>query len=500
VTTTAPLSGDPSLADEPIGGTSGADRHGRALPFLLGGYLLVFAAVTMVNVALPSAQADLGMSDAGRQWLLTTYSLTFGGLMLLGGRLGDVLGLRRAVVIGLIGFAAASLLGGLAPNGALLLAGRALQGASGALVAPSGLALLSVMYPAGPGRARAFGVLGTVMGLGTAGSFVAAGWLTDVATWRWCLLVNTPIALVAALGLTRTAPLGTAGERPRVDVLSAVTVTAGLTALVLGFDQAARDRWTAAPTIALLAAGALLVGAFVVVAARVRAPLFPLRLLSVRARATAYAAVFFLAVAMFAAMYFVTVHLQDVLGYSALRTGVAFLPFGVASMAVSRLLAARASRLRTGPTLAAGLVVIAAALALLASVDPSSAYVSGVLPATLLMGAGGTMVMVTASNAATVDAGADAGVASAAVGATQQIGAALGTALLGSIAAAATESRYGGGRPATIDDGWLEAVSHGLGRAATVGALLTVAGAVVVVAATARRSRRARTDLGPRAS
>lgn len=493
--TTAPrLAPDPSAigagADATLVSPDATGGHGRALPFLLAGYLLVFAAVTMVNVALPTAQADLGMSDTARQWLLTTYSLTFGGLMLLGGRLGDVLGLRRAVVIGLVGFAAASLLGGLAPTGATLLAGRALQGAAGALVAPSGLALLSVMFPSGDARARAFGLLGTVMGLGTAGSFVVAGWLTDAVSWRWCLLVNTPIAVVAAVGLQRTAPGAADAPRARIDVLSAITVTGGLTALVLGFDRASRDRWGAPPTIALLTAGVLLLVAFAVVAGRVRDPLFPLRLLAVRARATAYAAVFCLAVAMFAGMYFLTLHLQEVLGHSAMRTGLAFLPFGATALVASRLLTARATRLRTAPTLGAGLVVVAAALGLLATVQASSAYVTGVLPAMLLLGVGSTTVMVTASNAATAAAGADAGVASAAVGATQQIGAALGTALLGSIATGATEARYGGGRSAAPDATWLDAVAHGLGRGAAVGAVLTAVGAVavLVVAMAGRRT------------
>lgn len=445
-----------------------ADRW-RALTFLLAGYLVVFAAVTMVNVALPAAQDDLGLSDSGRQWILTTYSLAFGGLMLLGGRVGDVLGLRRAVTLGLLGFAAASLLGGLAPNGGVLLAGRALQGLAGALVAPAALALLSVMFPDGDARARAFGALGTVMGLGTAGSFVVAGWLTDAASWRWCLLVNVPIAVAAAAGLARTAPPARRDEHPRIDLWSALTITAGLTALVLAFDQAARREWLDVTTLVLLAVGVALLVAFLLVARRVSTPLFPLRLLADRTRAGAYTAVFFLAVAMFAGMYLITVYLQDELGYSALRTGVAFLPFGAAAMTASRVLATWNGRVRAGITLAGGLVAIASALALLAALRSSSEYVTGVLPGMVLLGIGGTAVMVTASNTATITAGSDAGVASAAVGATQQIGAALGTALLGSIAA-----------------------SQGLTRAASVGALLTMAGAVLVVSMTRRSTPAAR--------
>lgn len=458
-----------------------------ALSFLLTGYLLVFAAVTMVNVALPAAQDDLEMSDAGRQWILTSYSLAFGGLMLLGGRLGDVLGLRRAVTFGLLGFAAAALLGGSANSGGVLLTARALQGVAGAIVAPAALALLSVMFPTGPARARAFGVLGTVMGLGTAGSFIVAGWLTDSASWRWCFLLNAPIAVAAAVGLRRTAPAGLRTNRVRLDLASAGTITGGVTALVLAFDQAARHGWGRSWTLALLTAGVGLLAAFVVVAQRVRSPLLPLDVILQRTRGAAYLAVFVLAIGMFAGLYFLTVHLQNVLGYSALRTGVAFLPFGLSAMAASRALTRWTGRVQTGTMLAAGLFAIASGIALLTRLSTASAYAVGVLPTMLLLGVGGTLVMVTASNAATISAGPDAGVASAAVGATQQIGAALGTALLGSIAVAATRQRYGRAQPATPDAAWLEAVVHGFTRAAAVGALLVVAG-VLVVTVTARRT------------
>lgn len=462
------------------------DRADQAPPargltaFVLTGYLVAFAAVTMLNVALPAAQADLGMSTAGRQWVVTAYSLTFGGFMLLGGRLGDLLGLRRALTLGLAGYAATSVVAGLAPSAAVLVLGRAGQGIAAALVAPAGLALLSVSFPSGPARARAFGILGTVMGVGTAGSLVLAGWLVDVASWRWAILLGAAAAAVSAVGVARTAPPD-APVRTTLDVRGAVLVTGGSIALVLGFDRARSDGWTSTGSLALLALGAALAAVFVWWVATRPLALVPRRVLTDGGRAPAYVAVFVLAIGLFAGMFLLTGHLQDVRGWSALRTGLGFLPFSVSAMAASRVIG------RWGPStsprlaLVVGLLATGGALALVARLDPGTPYATGVLPAMALLGLAGTVVMVTASEVATRAAGPDSGIAGAAVGAVQQLGAALGTALLTSIASGSTTGLD------PTDGAWRQAVVDGSSRAAAVGTVLVVVGAVLV-AATGRRT------------
>ncbi len=252
-----------------------------ALGFVLTGYLVVFAGVTNMNVALPAAQAELGFTDAARQWVITLYALCFGALMVPGGRLGDVIGLQRCFTVGITGFAAASLIGGLAGNTQVLLAGRALQGATGALVAATGLALLSVMFPDGPARARAFGALGTVMGLGTAGSFLLAGALVDGLSWRWTLLINVPVAAVVVAGLARAVPPGTtapaAPRGPRLDLIGAALITAALALLVTGFDRAGVLGWAAPATVTLLVAGLVLALLLIGWLRRAENPLIPRR-------------------------------------------------------------------------------------------------------------------------------------------------------------------------------------------------------------------------------
>lgn len=438
-----------------------------------------------MNIALPAAQAGLDMSDSARQWVITIYALTFGGLMLLGGRLADVLGLRRSLVIGLIGFAAASILGGIAPNGAGLLAGRALQGAAGALVAAAALALLSITFDRGPERSRAFAILGTVMGLSGGGAFILGGALTDVLSWRWCLLINAPIALVAALGVSRTATETSATTRPRLDLGGALLVTAAIGGLVLGFDRANVNGWGAAPTLVSLAVGVTLLGVFVATQQRTATPLLPLHLVTDRTRGSAYLAVFVLGLGLFAGFFFLTFYLQDVRGYSPLRTGFAFLPFGVAAMTASRFVAQALLRTSTATLLSGGLLSLAAGIGYLTQLKATSSYAVGVLPTFVLLGIGATTVMVTASNAATLGAGRHSGVAGAAVGASQQIGAALGTALLSSIASTATASYL---RDHTGGDVALQADVYGFNRASAVGALMLAIAALAVGLLSLRRS------------
>lgn len=458
-------------------------RRWWALGFVLAGNLAVFAAVTMMNVALPAAQADLGLSEGGRGWVVTLYSLCFAASMLLGGRIADVIGLRAAMVAGMVGFGAASLLGGLAANQAMLLTGRALQGASGALVAATALALISVMFTGGPERARAFAVFGTVMGVGTAASFALAGAFVDFLSWRWCLLFNVPVAAAVVAGLLRTVPTDPKSRGARVDLVGAALVTAAMALLVVGLNRAPEAGWADPSVPASLIAAAGLLIAFVVGLRRSSHPLVPPRMLFDRRRAAACLAVLTVGVGAFAAMYILTTFQQEVLGFSALVTGLGFVPFGLSALLTSEVLSRLAGRVGPGPLMAAGLAVVAAAIGSFTLFGPDTDYFTGVLPAMVLVGAGATVVMVVGSDQATRSADGDSGVAGAMVNSSQQLGAAIGTALLTSIMAAASRGRAEAGA------GTLEASLHGYGAAGAVGAGVLLVLAAVVLPSSRGRHR-----------
>ncbi|MFD0555874.1 sugar phosphate permease [Stackebrandtia endophytica] len=449
-------------------------RRWWALGFILAGNLAVFAAVTMMNVALPQAQEELGFSDAAGAAVVTLYSLCFGAFMLLGGRLADVFGLRRCLATGLVGFAAASLIGGLAPTGEILLIARGLQGLSGALVAATALAMISVMFTHGPDRTRAFAVLGMVMGMGTAASFTLAGALVDGVSWQWVMLINVPLALVVAFGLVRTAPATPTTGHSNLGLGSALLVTAALGLLVFGFDRTSALGWSHPSAWGPLIGAVVLFTAFTVTLRRSAQPLIPLRLLADRHRITALTAVFVVGIGMFAGMFILTTFLQGILDYSALETGLAFLPFGVSAIATSQMIAALSRRVSTGVMLFSGLFLMAVATASFMLLGSDSTYLTGVLPAMLLLGAGGTIVMITGANAATLGAGADSGIASALVNSGQQIGAALGTALLTAIMTATTRHHL-----AQSDE--LTATLAGYRTASGVGAGILVVSAVAVL-------------------
>lgn len=481
----------------------GADRHGTAadgalhavhdartsdpntdpqrwwrLAFIISANLLVYSGVTIMNIALPAAQDDLALGDSTPQWVVTIFAMAFGGLILLGGRIADVFGRRLSLVAGLLGYAVASLLGSAANGGAVLLAARALQGATGALVAAAALALLSQTFPHGPERGRAFAVLGAVMGLGGAGAFIVGGALTE-ASWRWCLFVGAPIGLLVAFGVARTAVADPPRAQQRLDVFGAALITGAIATLIAGFDRATVDGWGSATTIVALAAGIALLVAFVVVERRSSVPLLPLSIVTDRTRAAAYVAVVVLGIGVFAGFFLLTFYLQDVRRFSPTSTGLAFLPFGLSAWAGSRYVTPALERTSPRAVLVAGLVATAAGVGALTRLETDSSYVTGVLPTFVAMGFGATAVMVTASNVATTAAGSRSGVAGAVVGGSQQTGAAIGTALLSSIASssAAAYARANG-----VVEGDLEAVVHGSTRAAAVGAIIVASGAIAVLA------------------
>ena len=411
-----------------------AARRWWALGAVATAQLMVGIDLTIVNIALPSMQQDLGLSDPSRQWVITLFALGYGGLLLLGGRMSDLIGRRRALLAGLTGFALASALGGAATGAAVLLTGRALQGVFGALLTPAVLATLAASFPSPAERGKAFGIYGAVMGSASGLGILAGAVLTEYLDWRWAMYVNLPIAALAAAGVLYAVPPVQRASGVRVDVLGAVLATTGLMAVVFGFGRAESDGWSAPATYASVAVGVALLAGFLAAQARVANPLLPLRVLRDRKRGGSYLAVFSLAIGMFAALFFLTFYLQTVRHYSPIRAGLGFLPLTVGLMlgvrAVSRLLARASVRALICP----GLLTIAAGLALLGLLRPDSNYWLQVMPVFLLVGLGTGWVLVTANSTATLGAGADSAVAGAMVMTSQQVGASLGTALLSTVA------------------------------------------------------------------
>ena len=462
-------------------------RRWVALAFIAVAQLMIALDATIVSIALPSAQAALGASDADRQWVVTAYTLAFGGLLLLGGRIADYLGRKRAFMIGLAGFALASLAGGAAPNFAALVAARAAQGAFAALLAPTALALLATSFTEARERATAFAVYGSIAGSGAAIGMLLGGALTQYLSWRWCLYVNLPVAIVAAIGAWIVLPASSDRGRPSLDVPGVVLAGAGLVSLVYGTTEWVRSGWSSATVIALLAASAVLLVLFVLREARTPSPLLPLRIVTDRNRGGAYLAVGLALAGMFGAYLFLTYDFQVVMHYTPLQAGLAFLPITVASQAGSWLIARRLMPLTPPRALMApGALVAAAGLVLLTQLHAGSSFVSVVLPAELLLGLGLSTAMVPAFSVAThgVDP-REAGVASATVNAAQQVGASLGVAVLNTIAATATAAYLG---PRT------EAVLHGFAQATGWGAAIMVLSAVVaaLLVRAPRPSRQAR--------
>jgi EmrB/QacA subfamily drug resistance transporter len=443
--------------------------------------LMVVLDATIVNIALPSAEADLGFSDGDRQWIITAYALAFGSLLLIGGRLGDLFGRRRLFVGGLLGFAAASALGGFAQSFELLVAARALQGVFGAMLAPSALSLLTVTFAAGPERGKAFGIFGAIAGGGASLGLLLGGILTEYLSWRWCMFVNLFFAIPAALGalalLSDTRP----EHRPKLDLPGVATASTGLFLLVYGFSRAESDGWTDTLTLVSLGLSALLLAAFAAIQTRVAHPLLPPRIVTDRNRGGAYLGMGVTAIGMFGVFLFLTFFMQRTLGFSPVESGVAFLPLTIAiaisaATATTRLL----PRFGPRPLISGGMLTIAASLVALAQLQVDSTYAGHVLPAIIVLGLGMGQVFAPVFNTATLNVGqADAGVASAMVNTMQQVGGAVGTALLSTLAAtAARDYATSNGGPAT--DVAAAAEVHGYTTAFWVAAVIIAAGAVVV--------------------
>jgi len=458
----------------------------KALFIIAIAQLMIVLDASIVNLAIPSAQKDLGIAPQDIQWIVTAYTLAFGGFLLLGGRIADFTGRKRTFIIGLIGFAVASLLGALATGSAALFGARALQGVFAAVLAPSALALITVTFHDPKERAKAFGVFGAISGGGGAIGLLLGGVLTEYFSWRWCLAVNTPIAIVAALLAARFVRESKAQGDTSYDIPGAITVTGGLLALVYGFTQAApagyedAAHWTAPGTLAWFALAAVLVGAFVLIESRSRHPLLPLRIVRDPNRAGVYISSLMVGAGMFAMFLFLGIFLQTILGFSPVRAGLAFLPFSVGVI----LGAGAASNLlpRTGPRplMIPGLVAGAAGMLWLAQLHADSDYWTHVLPAMLVMSLGMAFVFIPTATVAlhAVDQH-DAGVASAMINTSQQVGGSLGTALMNTVAVTATSAYLVAnqtGGPTVMPD----ALTAGFTRGFYVGAALMLTAAVVV--------------------
>ena len=415
----------------------------KALIFIAIAQLMVVLDATVVNIALPHAQVSLHISDADRQWVVTAYSLAFGGLLLFGGRIADLWGRKRAFMIGLIGFALASALGGSAVNEAMLLGARALQGAFGALLAPAALSLLAVTFTEAKERAQAFGIFGAIAGAGGAVGLLLGGLLTQYTNWRWALFINIFFAVIAAIGAVLFVhERESERNRNRLDIPGVVLVTAGLVALVYGFTKAELDGWGSGTTIGLFVASAALLAVFVLVESRTKAPLLPLRVITDRNRGGAYLSLGLAIIGMFGLFFFLTYYMQGVKAYSPVMTGVAFLPMIGGMVIGSTQLGARLmTRVPVRWLMGPGLLLGAVGMLILTQLSPTSSYPELIMPGMVLLGLGmGTSFMPAMSLSTYRVQPQDAGVASAMISTSQQIGGSIGTALLNTIAAGATTS------------------------------------------------------------
>jgi EmrB/QacA subfamily drug resistance transporter len=422
-------------------GAQGAEPVARwsVLAVVATAQLMIVLDASVVNIALPHAQQALGFSDSSRQWMLTAYTLTFGGLLLLGGRVADFFGRRRMFITGLIGFAAASALAGAAQSSAWLFGARAVQGVFAALLAPAVLSLITTTFTGPKQRARAFSVYGAISGAGWAVGVILGGALTQFLSWRWTLLINAPIALVLVVAaLPVIAESHDKGQR-HFDILGAVLATGGAALLVYGFTQASVQSWTAASTLASIAAAIALLGAFVASQARTTHPMLPLRIVADRNRGGSYLAFLLGTLAMFGVLLFLTYYFQNIHHYRPLEAGIAFLPFPL-GVIISTAIAARTLPLLGARALAGiGFTLGAAGLLWLTRLSPDAAYWTQLAPPMLVVSLGLGQVFVPMSSTALLGvAPSDAGIASALVNTTQQTGGSLGVAFLNTVATAAT--------------------------------------------------------------
>ena len=455
------------------------DRRWLILAVLGVAQLMVVLDATIVNIALPSAQHALNFSNSDRQWIVTAYALAFGSLLLLGGRISDTFGRKWTFLGGMIGFAVASAAGGAAQSFGMLVAARAVQGAFGAILAPASLSLLTTTFTDPKERGTAFGIFGALAGSGAAVGLLLGGALTSYLTWRWCLYVNLLFAAVGVAGSLTLMINQVPEHRPRIDVPGTLLATGGLFALVYGFSHAATTSWTSALTLVMIAAGAVLLVAFVLVEMRVPQPLLPLRVVLDRNRGGSFLAVAMSAIAIFAVFLFLTYYLQQNLGMSPILAGAAFLPMvaGIMLTSISGNVAL-VPRFGARPLVPTGMVGGCLGMIYLTGLGPHSSYAGQILPALIVMGLSFGLIFAPAISTATFGVEAhDSGVASAMVNVSQQVGGSIGTALLSTIAVTATRSfaTTHGRAPGVM----VQAAVHGYTTAFTWSAVIFGIGAVL---------------------
>jgi EmrB/QacA subfamily drug resistance transporter len=442
--------------------------------------LMIVLDSSIMNIAIPRAKIDLGISDANQQWVITAYTLAFGSLLLLGGRIGDYMGRKKIFVIGLIGFAAASALGGIASTQELLFASRALQGVFAALLAPTALAIISVTFTVPQERAKAFGVIGAISGGGAAIGLIAGGTLTEYASWRWCLGVNVPIAIFAAVLALKFVHESKAAGNNTYDIPGVLTATAGLFSLTYGFNEAATSGWSDTKTISFLVAAVVLLALFITIEKRVANPLMPLRVITERNRGGSYLGSLVVGAGLFSMFLFLGLYLQVILGYSPLKSGFAFLPFTFGIIVFAGIASQLLPKVGPKALIVPGLIAAGFGLLALSRITPETSYTTHVLPSLLIMSSGMALVFIPLTSTSLHGVSShDTGVASAMLNTSQQIGGSLGTALLNTVAAtaattfAATNTQLG-------DKVMPFAMTHGFTVAFKFSAVLLFIGAVVL--------------------
>ena len=506
----------PGLGDRAGGGQPRqGQRLGLALVVIATAQLMVVLDASIVNVALPHIQRALGFSGSGLEWVVNAYTLTFGGLLLLGGRAGDILGRRRVFIAGIIVFSLASLLGGFATSQAWLLAARALQGVGGAIVAPTALSLVTTTFPEGPPRNRAMGVYAAMSIAGAAVGLILGGVLTTYLSWRWIFFVNVPIGLAVMLAAPRVL-----GESPRrrgrFDLPGAITGTLGLAALVYGLTSAATtpngvSHWGDTKVVASLTAAVVLLVTFILIESRSKHALMPLRIFNNRNRSGAYLVMLCVGTAMFGMFFFLTVFVQTVWGYSALRTGIAYLPMVATIMAMAGISAQLVPRIGARPLMLAGSAIGAGGMYWLSRINEHSTYVNGLLGPLIVTAIGlGMLFMPVTLVALSKVEDKDAGLASSLLNTGQQVGGSIGLALLGTVAwtavansihsqaaaPAAAAAKAGHGVHAAASGAAQKAIyAHALSVGFSKGFLLSAAIAVLALIVTIVMIRVRREDL-----
>jgi EmrB/QacA subfamily drug resistance transporter len=472
--------------------SSSTDRRWLALVLLAAAQFVVVLDASIVNVALPSIGSALHFSQDNLSWVVNAYTLTFGGFLLLGGRMADLLGRRRMFIAGLVVFAGASLAGGLAQSDVWLIAARAVQGLGAALLSPAALSLVTVLFEEGAERNKALGVWGAVAGSGGAAGVLLGGMLTQWAGWEWVLFVNVPIGIAAAFLAPRLLPESRNEGHRHFDIAGAVTVTAGLSLLVYSLVNANQAGWGSGTTLGLLAIAIALIVGFVFIERNTRAPLVPFPgIFRVRTIRGINVTGLLIAMALFSMFFFISLYMQQVLGFDALKTGIAYLPLAVGIIISAGIASTLTTRFGVKPVLVAGLILTAIGLYWFSLISPEGTYVGDILFPALIsaFGLGLSFVPMTIAAVAGVEPH-EAGLASGLINTSQQIGGALGLAILAAIANTRTDSLVESGSSMSV------ALTEGFQIALLVGAGFAVLGAVLALVLVDGREVEAETQGG----